>query len=323
MYPLLGALLFDARERCRHLVAEAEQVAARLPPLAGEHLSSMRHRLDRFRELLDALIASPDVQHPELARHIYFAYKRITEFLQAFEERTLLVAGRFTEADLVATRLVLRICEEIGFPYRAPLCSTVSAQYYWADPGMDIVFVTPCAHAHLLGLPDIYHELGHFLLHRERRRILVALERIVDDYFNTAVQDANRRNWPRGSIEALEGSRKDWKRSWLLEFACDMFAAFCAGPAYGWCNVRLCTNLSENVVAGSHSHPADAARARDRCHHSPDRAYESGRRFGCRVAAAYDTGRKIRAARFRPRVPSGVDPLGRRLPDQFRARIRH
>jgi hypothetical protein len=67
---------------------------------------------------------------------------------------------------------------------------------------------------------------------------------------------------PRGSIESLEGFRKDWLRAWLLEFACDIFATYCVGPAYGWCNVRLCAKQSPDIVADSRSHPADEARTR-------------------------------------------------------------
>ncbi len=39
-----------------------------------------------------------------------------------------------------------------------------------------------------------------------------------------------------------------------------MFAAFWAGPAFGWCNLRLCTNQSVELFLGADIHPADDAR---------------------------------------------------------------
>jgi hypothetical protein len=39
-----------------------------------------------------------------------------------------------------------------------------------------------------------------------------------------------------------------------------MFAAFWAGPAFGWCNLRLCTNQSVELFHATDVHPADDAR---------------------------------------------------------------
>lgn len=259
---LFTTLLFDARQHCDRLLAAAGALPGGVPAVAAAHFAAMRDRLVRFRQVIEDWLGDPDCQRPELAKHSYIEYKRISEFVQAFEERTLLVLGRFSPADEVATKLLARICMELGFPYKPPLCSTLSAQYFWADPGMDVVFIPPCESSHLLGLADLYHELAHFVMHRERQNLMVRMEQLVDEHFAQAQIDARRKNWPRGSVDALEGFRKDWRRSWLLEFACDVFATFCAGSAYGWCNVRLCSNLSEDIVASSHSHPADEARAR-------------------------------------------------------------
>ena len=39
-----------------------------------------------------------------------------------------------------------------------------------------------------------------------------------------------------------------------------MLAAFWAGPAFGWCNLRLCTNQGVELFLGADIHPADDAR---------------------------------------------------------------
>jgi hypothetical protein len=55
-------------------------------------------------------------------------------------------------------------------------------------------------------------------------------------------------------LELKEGIAK------YLEFVSDMIAAYCVGPAFGWCNIRLCTNLASNLFEEIDSHPADNAR---------------------------------------------------------------
>jgi len=44
---------------------------------------------------------------------------------------------------------------------------------------------------------------------------------------------------PAASVASLEIQRRNWKRNWYLEFASDMLAAYCVGPAFGWGNLRL------------------------------------------------------------------------------------
>ena len=46
---------------------------------------------------------------------------------------------------------------------------------------------------------------------------------------------------------------------WILEFACDWFATFAAGPSFAWANLRLCARMSTDLFR-IHAHPADAAR---------------------------------------------------------------
>lgn len=62
------------------------------------------------------------------------------------------------------------------------------------------------------------------------------------------VREAQQKNWPNPSIARIEAHRHLWKRNWFLEFASDMVAAYCAGPAYGSSNVRLCMNLSADLL---------------------------------------------------------------------------
>ena len=66
--------------------------------------------------------------------------------------------------------------------------------------------------------------------------------------------------WPKRAVGELEQWRELWLGDWIVEFACDYFAAFAAGPSFGWSNLRLCARTGSDVFAAESSHPADAAR---------------------------------------------------------------
>ena len=126
---------------------------------------------------------------------------------------------------------------------------------------MDLVFI-PCLEPdHVLGLPDIYHELGHILLFREESRLVHPAYRIVDDYYDQLKAEGKRLNWPPASLEQVENYQHNWRSSWLLEFASDLIATYLVGPSFGWCNIRTATNLGGELFVGTDSHPADDARA--------------------------------------------------------------
>jgi hypothetical protein len=126
---------------------------------------------------------------------------------------------------------------------------------------MDLVFV-PCLEPdHLLGLPDIYHELGHIILFREEKSFIIPALSVVDRHFDAIVADGRRNNWARQSIDQVEEFRHRWRMSWLLEFGADLIATYTSGPVFGWCNIRTSTNLGGELFGGNETHPADDARA--------------------------------------------------------------
>jgi len=195
-----------------------------------------------------------------LAANYYIDYKIIMQLLFEVEAGPLLVLSHFNDNDHFVTRLLARICLEIGYPHSAPLGSGSSAQFYWALPNMDLVMI-PCLEAfHLLGLADLYHELGHFLLRRHGIQLVMPFLSVIEGTFNSILEDAKRRNATQGELQSILSWREAWKQGWQEEFSADMIAAFFVGPAFGWANVRLCTNMSSGLFIGGNSHPADDAR---------------------------------------------------------------
>jgi hypothetical protein len=127
---------------------------------------------------------------------------------------------------------------------------------------MDLVFAAATEPHHLLALADLYHELAHFVLVRMRKEFVTPAQAIINQQFDQLVAEARRKSWSTDTIAFIEDSRRQWLGAWYREFACDMIATYWAGPAYGWCNVRLCANLSSDLFQGMDSHPADDARNR-------------------------------------------------------------
>ena len=253
MSSLLHYFLHDLRQRCVHLQKEFQQLKdlppdEALPPEAQGYLGKWATLVERAGQLIDQLLKDPGLNHPKLVRNYYHDYKRLSELLFNIEAGPVLALKHFDDDDQDITRIVGRMCLETGFPYQSPLCVALSTQYYWAFPDMDLVFVPASEPFHLLALADLYHELAHFLLERDPK-LVAAFLKLIDTYFDKHVREARKRGWPKKSIDRFRERRKQWKR-WYEEFASDMLATFWVGAAFGWCNLRLCTNRSAESFSG-------------------------------------------------------------------------
>lgn len=259
MSSLLSELLHDLRQRCGHLLEELRRLD-RLPPEAERYRLTTEKRVERTGQIIELVLADPGLSHPLLVRNYYHDYKRLSETVFNLEAGPVIALKHFEDDDRDITRIVARICREIGYPYDPPLCVALSCQYYWALPSADLVFV-PCSEPfHLLSLADLYHELAHFILEREKTRLVAPLLVIIDDYFQKQLRDARQNTWPAESVNRIRERLARWSGGWFEEFAADMLATYWAGPAFGWCNLRLCTNQSVELFVGADVHPADDAR---------------------------------------------------------------
>ena len=261
--PLRG-LLHDLDHRCSNLITDFRRDRSGEVPEIQAYVARLLGLVQRASDRVRALLADPDFQDESIAQHLLYNYKRLAEFVQSMEVGPAFVLARFNDSDRAASRLIARICEDIGFPHNAPLCSATSADYYWTRVDVDLVYMPFTETRHVLTWPDLYHELAHILVGRDRYNILVPCEDTTIRYFQQQFEEAKSKNWPTASVELLREAAPKWLNIWLLEFCCDMIAAYCAGPAYGWCNLRLCANQgldATSVYGGNPTHPADWARA--------------------------------------------------------------
>ena len=259
MSSLLHELLHDLRQRCGHLLEDLRKLD-KLHTEAHPCRDRTAQQLERAGQIIETFLADPGLNHPLLVRNYYHHYKRLSELVFNLEAGPVTALKHFEDDDRDITRIVGRMCQEIGYPYPAPLCVALSSQYFWALPSSDIVFV-PCSEPfHLLSLADLYHELAHFILEREKSRLLGPLLLIIETYFERQLREAQQNNWPADSVTRIQERLERWEGNWVEEFAADMFAAYWGGPAFGWCNLRLCTNQSVDLFREADSHPADDAR---------------------------------------------------------------
>ena len=258
MSALLEQLLYDLLQRYRFLRDELASVQG-LRPEVLTYRDGFLTRVDTCIRVTEGLLDDPDLSQTSFARNNFHIYKRLSELAQAIDEGPVFALKRFSSSDLFLTRLVAGMCSEFGFPHTPPLCTAMSTQYYCTITGMDLLLLPHSESSHLLGLPDVYHELGHIVLFRDSS-VLAQLRARSQAHFHNEVLRAQSEAWPANSIAALHSYSNRWLGEWTLEFGCDLIATYICGPAFGWTNTRLCARLSPDFYEIMTSHPADAAR---------------------------------------------------------------
>lgn len=171
------------------------------------------------------------------------------------------VFERPDDADRRASTLCRKFCADVGWPSSlqpVPRISTASQRYYWTVPLLGVILIHPGEEQRLLGLPDLAHELAHFLVEDPRIGVWGDLAEAIDEHVRTLPVFVNYN---------AQHVRDAWKR-WRVELACDMAATFMVGPAYGWQHLRLSCGEQRTLfepVPPAAGHPADAARMRAIC----------------------------------------------------------
>lgn len=198
---------------------------------------------------MDDLVADPDLADPLLEPNFFMDFKRLSELILNVEDSSLLILKRCSQEDRFLSALLQQICREVGSKETAPLCGALSFQYFQALMGMDIIMTLQTQASELLALPDLYHELSHFVLFRRRAEFEVPLLGLIHKLFVDTIRKGKQQGLPKASLEIIRDNHSLWTGSWHVEFACDMVATYWCGPAYGLANLRL-----------SATHPADDAR---------------------------------------------------------------
>jgi hypothetical protein len=169
------------------------------------------------------------------------------------------------------SRMVSDIAEEMLYPLIPPVvsCQSHFSSYFHAFPALNLLRV-PLREAYfLLHLPDLYHELAHFILTEQNNPV-------VDPFLKTytaaataarghlATQLSKPSRGPKGTERHLRVWITCWVGAWATELFCDLFGTLAVGPAYGWGHLHLCAKRGGDPflveTSPDSSHPPDEAR---------------------------------------------------------------
>lgn len=124
---------------------------------------------------------------------------------------------------------------------------------------MDIIMTPQTQAGDLLALPDLYHELAHFVVFRQRSILEVRLLGLIHKFFANSLRRGRQQGLSEASLKIMSDNYTLRIGSWHVESACDTVATFWCGPAYGWANLRLSATRGD-PHQDSVPHPADDAR---------------------------------------------------------------
>jgi hypothetical protein len=259
MASLLHNLLLDLRRRGRCILKELAALEDILSVEFNAHRREVAERLSRALGVVDRMLSDPDLANPLLEPNFFIDFKRLSELILNVEDSSLLILKRCSPEDRFLSALLQQICREVGYKNSPPLCSALSFQYFQALMGMDIIMTPQNQASDLLALPDLYHELAHFVLFLQRAEFEVPLLGLIHGFFANAIRKGKQQGLPKGSMNIIRENHALWTSSWHVEFACDMIATYWCGPAYGMANLRLSATRGD-PYQDNMTHPADDAR---------------------------------------------------------------
>jgi hypothetical protein len=196
-------------------------------------------------------------------------YKRRVKDLDLLENVAFAALMRVNDDDHLMTKLVGDIAKEINYPLVPPVVSCQSQYYFQAYPLFGLMSVPQKEVNHLLHLPDLYHELGHFVLLEENNPVVAPFIQSYERSIASALTHFHKlrrkpTRGPRMDAEVIPVWEDCWLNAWAMEFYCDLFGTCACGPAYGWAHLHLCSKRGQHPFVvertrGS-SHPPDEAR---------------------------------------------------------------
>jgi hypothetical protein len=254
-------------DRARHLASlipsGLHRDVAALDVACRDRLNEIVDSLKRVRS--DALLSLP--QNAALRLR---ALRRARWDLDRLEYVAISVLHRWTDTDTKINRLADKLAREIQFPLTTPVVAGLSQNYYHTYPDLRLICIPLAEGRFLLHLSDLYHELAHSLFAFSNDARLDAFQLrwlAVNDAATKYLEGELRRAGSGFSPRAFERYIATWLQCWCewsIEFFCDLFALYAAGPAYAWAHLHLCASSGGGAcdlpLFTPSTHPPDEAR---------------------------------------------------------------
>lgn len=266
MNSYLNATVMEMLERIKVLKTKMPNDA---PDCFHQLIAHCTNDIDEKIIILEEFISDPKYQVPQNLARKMIDFQDVVKYIDYLENQIIAPIHRWDNDDVKFTKLIQKICKEIGFPLIPPVASRLTTKYYWIDTKFNHIHVPLLESEFLLHLPDLYHELAHRLIAvNNDPRVFRYQERYsrfmdyIDDYFRNEIISW-RKNGGDYEANALYTFYRSWK-NWAIELFCDLFAVFTLGISYAWANLHLCIKIGSNpYYTPSYSistHPADAVR---------------------------------------------------------------
>ncbi|MPR31793.1 hypothetical protein [Salmonirosea aquatica] len=226
-----------------------------------------------LRELkleINGLLGSEKSPNSLTNPNIYIKYQRLCEKLNAIEHDRVQVLVKFDNTGQYFSDLIRDLTQnQFKVSMSSIMVATIRSNrdYFWADVGCKLIGVPNGEEWHLTSLPDLAHEIGHFVFdfNSDNNWIVGNISQDISEVFQKEmieVEDNTRRS--QELLELLPKWMSLWKKTWLIEFTCDMLAIYFVGPAYAWTNLKIASSDPPKDIYNidKPTHPSHESRMR-------------------------------------------------------------
>jgi len=234
--------------------------------------SRCEHRLDEIAQRLEYLKNDPDIRAKENGAIRIRILRRAVEDLSQLECTGIVALNRTSNDDVLLSKLLFEIHNEIKYPVNLPTVTCLSQSYYVVYPSIGLLAVPLAESDFLLHLPDLYHEIAHPLLvvksnpkadgfQKEFAKFIGVVSATFEKRRAVIARKTGPIDHQTYETNVLELS---WIKYWCTEIFCDLFATYTLGPAFVWAHFHLTASTDADpfgVKATQVSlHPPDQAR---------------------------------------------------------------
>lgn len=264
MKDVLYGLFHDLRQRCRLLRALLEQHTCHAD--VEDYRVEIIKMIALVEEEVERVMSDPAFGATSIIANNLQDYRLSSHMIKLLEWYPMPAILHYGPSDHYFRIFMSQALAEMAYPFSLPVISMSKDNYYSSYAFFSLIMGPLLEEYSLLGLPDLFHELGHLILDRERLRFLGGFDAELKKYFAKERRGVRIAQKPPTYEEIIKEIEQQWIDTWSVEFVCDMIATYLVGAAYGWAHLRLCASSpSDNVYEPgpenlNSTHPSDHAR---------------------------------------------------------------
>ena len=268
------------------LKVSINQRLSSLPDRQQENRKFYANFLVRRERTIRSLLQDRNLGVEKVLLHQIIRYRQCIQRMILFEQDPASVLYHFSEKDKYLCSLLNRLCLQIHYSCPNPVVCAQSNHSFYSQPHFNLIYSNVLEDEFLLASPDLVHELGHLFYHWYRSEkifepFLDSLHQYFEQlrfeqaqklkrrkHFSRYLQQLRSRlsNAPLPKEYNFNSLERAWIEHYKEEFACDIFATYLVGPAYGWSHLRLLLGDKVGLYLPSidhpGTHPANEARMR-------------------------------------------------------------